>query len=439
MNGLAKRVWAGLLAAVLSGTAPAAPLRVLVIGDSLSEEYAFEVPFSAPASDPLTANTRNWLELLAARRAAEVSFGSYNSALLSYPDLRNGGYKTNYGVPSFTTGDWLAVIRSTWLDTLSSDPVVRLRYPTLLALTRHLTEEADVAVVFLGGNDLKSNYTGVFHDPDPPALLAEVTANLAAIHDFIRARAPALPIVVATAPDIGATPEVASKYHDPARLVIARGRVAAMNAAIEAMAAGRGATVARVHQLTDRVFDEHPFHLNGTEFSLVPDPGNPPLAAFCRDGFHPATMAQALVADILLDALNRATGRNAALLPNREILGPVLGLDPDQPYLDWAGPAGGMAADPDGDGLPNLAEWLLGSAPGTADGPLAFGDGGLLRVPISATAARFAALVVEESAELEDWQPVPATRIDVLSDGMWQVRPAGAARTFYRLAVTPRP
>lgn len=74
------------------------------------------------------------------------------------------------------------------------------------------------------------------------------------------------------------------------------------------------------------------------------------------DGFHPATVAQALLADILLDALNRATGRSIPRLTNREILGEVLGLDPGQPYLDWAGPAGGFTADPDGDGLPNLAD-----------------------------------------------------------------------------------
>jgi hypothetical protein len=75
----------------------AAPLRVLVIGDSLTEEYAFEVPFSAPDSNPAAANARNWPELLSAHRAADLTFDSYNSAYFSYPDLRNGGYKTNNG------------------------------------------------------------------------------------------------------------------------------------------------------------------------------------------------------------------------------------------------------------------------------------------------------------------------------------------------------
>lgn len=426
------------MAAVLVQMAPAAPLRLLVIGDSLSEEYAFEQPFSAPDSNPLVANTRNWPEILATYRAAEVSLGSYNSGLLSYPDLRNGGYKYNYGVPSFKTSDWLAVIQSTILDTFSPDPVIALRFPTRTALLRHL-EEVEAVVIFLGGNDLKANYTGIFYDPQPPALLTQAVTNLAAIHDFIRSNAPALPIILATAPDIGATPEVAGKYSDPTQLVVARGRVADMNAALIAMAGSRGATVARVDQLTDRIFDQRPLHLNGTVFSLEPDPANPPLAAFCKDGFHPATMAQALLADILLDALDRATGRTSPRLANREILGPVLGLNPDQPYLDWAGPAGGFTADPDGDGLPNLTEYLLGTSPTTTGNPLQLAGDGTLWFPFSGIGARFASLRVEESADLSSWQPVPGPRITVVPGPAWQIQPPGTARDFYRLAATPLP
>ncbi|MCF7673890.1 MAG: SGNH/GDSL hydrolase family protein [Akkermansiaceae bacterium] len=428
-------VW--LVAAVLMNAAPAAALKILVVGDSMSEEYVFEVPFSAPDSNPLIANTPNWIEILAAHRGTEVSPGSYNSALLSYPDLRNGGYKYNYGVPSFRTTDWLGVINLTPWDLIPGDPLVLLRWSTRTALVGHL-DEVDAVVIFLGGNDLKSNYTGVFHDPEPPALLAQVVVNLAEIHDFIRSKAPLMPIIVATVPNVGATPEVASKYNDPARLVVARARVAQMNAELVAMATARGATVARTDQLTDRVFDEVPFHLNGTVFAIPPDPENPPHAVFCKDGFHPATVAQALLADILLDALNRATGRSIPRLTNREILGEVLGLDPDQPYLDWVGPAGGFTADPDGDGLPNLAEYLLGSPPLMAGNPMTFGDDGLLRFALSTEGTRFATVAVEESTALAGWQPVPEWRIEVQPDG-WRVLPSGAARNFYRLAVTPQP
>ena len=57
---------------------------------------------------------------------------------------------------------------------------------------------------------------------------------------------------------------------------------------------------------------------------------------------------------------------NFTLLPNREILSDVLGLDPDQPFLDWKsahGVTGTAAADPDHDGVPLLVEFACGLDP----------------------------------------------------------------------------
>ncbi|MDP3850843.1 MAG: GDSL-type esterase/lipase family protein [Luteolibacter sp.] len=416
----------------------AAPLRVLPIGDSLTEEYTFEVPFSAPDSNPLNANVENWPEILAARRAAGFSMGAYQSSLFSYPDLRNGGYKTNYGVPSFRTWDWVDVCQSDWTDTFSGDPIISLWYPTRLALDRHLGE-VDAVVIFLGGNDLKSDYHGIFNNPAPPALLANVVSNVAWLHDYVRSREPGLPIIIATVPDVGATPEVAENYTDPAKQVVARARIAAMNASLIAMATARGATVARIDTLTDRIFDQVPLHLNGTDFNFGPHPENPPLHVFCKDGFHPAAMAQALIADQIVDALNRATGSQIPRLGNREILASVLGLDPDQPYLDWAGTVGGMFQNPDGDGLPNLTEFVLGTPPLVANSPFAFGIGGLMGFTPSVSAMKFAAITVEESDSLSAWQPVPPKRIETAADGTWWVFPSGGEHVFYRLAVAPRP
>jgi lysophospholipase L1-like esterase len=431
-------MWCGgflLGSAVLSGLADGQALRVLVLGDSMTEEYHFELPFSAPDSNPTNPNTKNWVEILGARRDAEINLGSYKSSLPPYPDLRNMGYKFNYGVPSFKTTDWIAVINSS----LSLDPVVLLRYRTKTQLLDHL-DEVDVVVIFLGGNDLKSDYSGIFNNPEPPTLLDQTVANLAILHDFIRIHAPAfLPIVIATAPDIGASPDVLNKYTDPDKRLVARARIANMNTALAAMAVARGATVARIDQLTDRVFDQVPLHLNGTIFSLVPNKDNPPHAAFCKDGFHPATMPQALIADILIDALNRATGRAVPRLSNREILLSILGLNPEQPYLDWAAGAGDISADPDGDGMPNLTEYAMGTSPLSAGSPYNFTTGGTMGFAVSAAGLRYATLAVEETTTLTSWLPVPSSRITMLPDDTWRIQPSGSARTFYRLAVTPRP
>jgi lysophospholipase L1-like esterase len=428
---------AGWLAAALCATLHGTPLRVLAIGDSMTEEYAFELTFSAPDSDPANPNMDNWPDILTNHRGAWITLGSYRSGFFSWTDLRDGGYENNFGVPGFTTTDWVGVCQSTYQDYFSSDPIIRLRPPTKAALIAQLSA-VDAAIIFLGGNDLKSNYTGIYQDPTPPALLTQIVTNLATIHDFVRSHAAALPIIIATVPDIGATPSVSGKYTDPAKRLQARTRIAAMNASVSAMAVARGATVARIDSLTDRVFDQVPLQLNGTAFIYPPSPGNAPRPIFCKDGFHPSTMSQSLIADILVDALNRATAGAIPRFPNREILASILGLNPDQPFLDWAAGAGGFAADPEGDGLPNLTEFALGTSPLRADSPFAFDANGLMRFSPSVLGLQFASLVVEESADLAGWSPVPAARLSVAADGSWQVAPAGAS-DFYRLAVTPNP
>lgn len=411
----------------------------MTIGDSLTEEYRFEAIFSGPQSNPVEANTKNWVELLSARRSADVTFGGYEPSLFQYPDFRDSGYEYNFGVPSFETVTWIDVINSTIFDFISGDVERTLRYSTKREVIRQLDEEdIDVVVIFLGGNDQYGDYDLIFEEPQTPALLANAVTNIGTIHQFIRSNNPSVPIVICTFPDIGATQEISSAYTDPTLRIRARQRIADANAALIAKAAQLGATVARIDQLTDRIFDEVPFHLNGTVMQYEPHPDNPPDRIFCHDGFHPATMGQALIANLIMDAMNRATGRSMALFSNREILGDILGLNPDQPYLTWAGSAGGMTANPDGDGIQNLVEYVLGTSATMADSPLVFSGNGALTFPTSPVGLRFADLKVMESSTLgNDWQPVPQGRISV-ANGNWTVAPRGTTKNFYRLDATPK-
>jgi len=440
----------GMILALLAShqVGHAQPLKILTIGDSLTEEYRFEGVFSGPKVGGTTvpvANTKNWVEIVAERRAANVSFGSFDANFTAYSDFRNGGYAHNYGVPGFTTSSWAGVINWTSLPNGNTEQIAY----KLVAMRTHdkLAQNLEdagigVVVIFLGGNDLKSDYSGIFHDATPPALLQTAVTNLGRIVTFVRQHNTTVPLVICTFPDIGATPVITANdnYVDPVKRVRARQRIADANAAVAAYAATVGAQVARIDMLTSRIMDEPQFHLNGSVFQYPPNDLNPPDRLFCHDGFHPSTVGQALIGNLVLDAINRATGAGVPLMPNREILSNVLGLNADQPYTTWAGSAGGPTANPDGDGFPNLVEYLLGTNATAADNPLTFAANGGLSFRPLATPSRYADLSVQESATLgNDWAAVPQSRITIAPDGTWQIAPSGGGKNFYRLSATPKP
>lgn len=431
----------------LSLPVSAVPLRVLAIGDSMTEEYAFELPFSAPASDPTNANTRSWPELLRIFRPAEATLGPYESTAFTYGDLRNAGHEWNFGIPGMTTRNWFILINTDDpFDPPSGEPLGFSYYDTRRKLIDELYA-VEAVVILLGANDLKQEYNDLFNDTEPANFSNGVRNRIAAIHDWVRIYRPNVPVVVCTLPDVGATPQISGTYNDPVKQASTRAKIAALNQSILTWAAGkaRPPAIARIDHLTDRIFDQQPFHLNGTVFTLPGDPENPPDRVFCRDGFHAATMAQALIANEILEALEAATGRDLTPFSNREILRNLLGLNPDQPYLDWIAAAGlggsGMDEDPDQDGFPNLAEYLLDSPPGNSGHPLAgsFAPGNWLAWQPSADALRFGTLTAEESADLASWTPVPAGRTTLAADGTVSVTPAPGPRGFARLRAETRP
>lgn len=440
------------LAIAAPAAAASAPLRVLAIGDSMTEEYAFELPFSAPESNPTNANARNWPELFRIFRATELSLGPYESTPGSYLDLRTAGHEWNFSIPGATIVNWKNLLYNTPSE--KDDDDLALGY----GLTRNALEGeiwvAQAVVIILGANDLKKAYNDLFNDTEnagipsgDPTYFQTLLARLNDIHAWVRYYRPNVPLVVCTLPDVGATPQISGIYNVPAKQLSTRAKIAAFNQSILTWAAGKNPrpAIARLDLLTDRIFDQVPFHLNGTVFTLAGSQENPPLQVFCRDGFHVSTVGQALVANEVMAALEAVTGRDFTPFSNREILQNLLGQNPDQPYLDWIAASGlagsGMAEDPDGDGLPNLAEYLLGSPPGASGNPLSgtFSPGQSLGWRPSATGLRFGTLAAEESQNLSLWSPVPAGRTSIAPDGSVSITPAAGPKGFARLRARARP
>jgi lysophospholipase L1-like esterase len=412
-KGTAIQILVFALAAVLPSKA--APFKLLAIGDSLTEEYRFELIFSAPDSEPDKQNAKNWVQLLSDLRPTQFSMGNYSGSPGYYLDYRNGGYEYNYGVPGFKAESW---------DQVLNNPSI-FDYPTRLELQGDLSA-VDAVLIFVGGNDLSLNSDDAKND--------EIRQYIGFIHDYVRDEAPAnLPIIVATVPDIGATP--VEKLDDPIAAAAARQRVATLNANIIADLGARAHTyIARIDLVTDRIFDQAPFHVNGTEFVYEPDPENPPLHIFCKDGFHPSTVGHALIANKIIEAINQFASTTITPFTNREILAGMLGQNPDQPLADFLNGAGD-----DGDGLPALLEFLLGKDPLAPDAAFSFAPDGTANYTPSADALRYADLSALQSETLDDhWVPVPAGNLLISPDGSVNIIPS-TSKLFYKFEAVPKP
>ncbi len=446
----------------------AAQVKILTIGDSLTDEYGAITDLASfitidsvyPEPDPPNPDDNprafNWPEILELKRSTEADFGTFGEwggltflfdvIPVPFGDLRYKGFEYNFAVASTTSTDWVDLL--TGNSSSNGFPLAGVFFPNTRNALFDALPEVDVVVIFLGGNDLKNEYNDLFNDNEPATYYDDLQTRLDTIHGIIRGRRADVPIIVATVPDVGATPNVFETYNIPAQQVTTRAKIEALNQSIISHFSAKPATgVARVDRLTSDILDiilgiePAPYDLNGTPFVIGGDPYNSPEYLFCKDEFHPNTVAQSLIANEIIEAINQFYPDAVTPLSNREILEELLFLDPDQPYLDWvAGFAlalDGPDDDPDRDGLPNLVEMILGTPPNAFSTPFtgSWPDG------VSWTPAdeSYATLAAEESPDLSGWTPVPPARLSVNGSQITATPPAGADRQFLRLEATPRP
>ena len=447
-SAIMSRLWSILVVLLLTVPVGAVPQKILVLGDSQSEEYAFEVPFSAPDSDPDEANLSNWVEILAAERGSEVSFGSYKSDYLGYSDWRDGGYAFNWGVPAFETIDLHELLNPPDWPT-SIDEI--LDKASLPQIEDQLNDDVGWAVIFCGANDVNGSYDDYYNGTVTEGTLNGIRDNLAEVIDFIQSTNPAVKIVLVNVPDVGVTPDVIADHGNAAKRATATAKIALLNSKLAALAASENVALADYFALTRQMDGPGDFYLNGTAFHKAGHDQNPPQYLFAKDGFHPSTVAQALVGNLILRAMNDRYGSSFTLLPNREILGDVLGLDPDQPFIDWKsakGVAGTATADPDHDGVPLLVEFAVGldpAEPGPPPWTVSTSAEAGIRMVFSFPRDQshgYAVTTPEWSPNLaaESWQPVPSAWLTEDAARRYVKVPAAAGpRAFVRLRTSVAP
>lgn len=426
-----KGILAGLAAVLLLPEAKA--VNILAIGSDLTAEYAFQTQFSAPDSNPTIAKVPNWVEFLATERPADFNFGSYAPNFADYEDARICGYGHNWGITGLNSLGWAVAMGSSggpWKTFIRDGISAQL-------------PDVEVVVIMIGMQDLLNDYGMIFEGTEPAAWFDNVVAR---IRDVIEDEEGAPPVVLCTVPDVGATPAFSASYPDPVKRAAARAKILAMNNDLKALA---GTPVADIHAVLLAMAETTPYKVNAIPFIYAAAPENPPDHLLCKDGIHPALVANGLIAQEVVNAIISA-GISVPPVTNNEILQAALAIQADLPFTTWISTQGvledGINDNPDGDAFDNLAEFAFDLRAGTWDPGLPHdwsgtgGDRFGIVWQLAAAAEGYVDVGAEWSTDLTTWTPISRDDIIYLGSGYWRASiPPGPGPAFVRAVVRLAP
>lgn len=261
------------LATLLSSPAVRAQaLWLVVIGDSLSAEYdsitgvpGVDDPTEYGAISVPGYESMSWVEVLGRLCGSQINLGTFDSNRLGWGCLRFAGYEFNFAVPGFTAGQFEQVVNSSFL----TDPQLFLYRQQLAGV---LQGQGDAAVIWLGANEFRANYGFLYAGNSPPPLINQLVNELGAVIAFVPAQKPAIKLVIANLPDLGATPTKQADHPDVLKRANATAATVAAGKGIPRGLTSRGAggavtagalnepagrsvsfSFAQIHVLTDRL------------------------------------------------------------------------------------------------------------------------------------------------------------------------------------------
>jgi lysophospholipase L1-like esterase len=437
---------------ILQDTAHAA--KVLAIGDSLTAEY--DVLPEVPGFDELPTDyakvtvagweAMSWVEIAGRLRARYFNFGEWTELFDPWPVPRLSGFEFNWAVPGVDAGQYEEFVTSS---ILSHPLYFALRQP----LEDQLANTVGRVVVWLGGNDFRAEYGRLYDGGNSDSLVDGLIDDLTQIIDFVQDQDSTLQIVIANIPDLGATPSKKAAHPDPAKRARVTAATVAANARIGELAAKKGVAVADVFSRTAALVRDEPLFFGAVRIFNESNADNNPRYAFVRDGLHPNTALQILIAREIIHAFNRGFGAGIPNITDAEALA-LLSVSPDRPYLDWLARFGigelSFTGDPDDDGIPLLAEYAFGLKPRLADaaqlpvtigGPVPGLSGNVsVRYTPRATPSRYVAAKVQYSSDGAVWRSVPSANVRANRDGSFSAAiPPTAGRVHLRMKVVTIP
>lgn len=469
-----KIVSAVFVATLLLGL-PVRAEQIVTLGDSLTFAYETEfgskvsIPFGPSYGDGFGPSVKNWIEILndPAYRHIAFDLGPRDTLTINLPvvpDLdvffRN---RNNWALPGLKIAElWKFLDHEITISSILDPDLAKL-----LALT-NFNEFADFGIanlenqvqttaqrltLFIGGNDLRGVYGDIYNRNDPGTFVADFLGNATAIIDRIQQLNPNIEIVLVNVPHIGITPEVKSKWPpDPVRTGQVTAVVLDLNRQLADLAHSHHIGYADICTPTLPLLGRVPLCIDGITFANSGSTsGNLSyvwLNGELSSNFHPNTNAQAVIANVIIDAFNRRYHCGIAPLTATEILSGLIGKTQAQIDMDFATwtnsyqlPGRPLSDDSDGDGIPAGMEFALGLEPNKKDadriGSRVAAEGLELTYPIRVPNSSHFTLAPEWSTDLSSpFTPFAVAPI-VGEDGLSRaILPISDSHGFLRLRVS---
>lgn len=411
---------------IVANSAPAAPKKIAVIGDSLSREYQVEFPQFDEA--------RNWVEILAVERASQISFGSKTGL---------GYYSYNNAIPTYTAQDYRDGLTGTGIDDY-----------ILQATVQSDLNDVHCVVIFLGGNDIDSVYGDIYNNTNPNAsstIIARIKSDLTKIIDYVRDEEPNVDMVLVNVPHVGATPEVKGDHPThPVKTLRVTNTLLTLNAQLATLAQQKGIAYADVYSLTEDLLSDDDYFIGARPFiNQGDDDGDPEyiwLGGSASQNFHPNTQGQCIVANAIIAAMVNDLGYNITPLGNREIVEDIVGVDYDKIFNTWADgyslSDSTLTGDDDKDGLSNLLEFTFNLDPTLADSSTILSPsivGGFFEFDYTPRADLLGYVTIKPqfSTDAVNWLDIPAANITSNPDSSRTAKIAmSSPLTFARIKVS---
>ncbi|MEM9479080.1 MAG: SGNH/GDSL hydrolase family protein [Verrucomicrobiota bacterium] len=432
------RLAVAILLSIVAFSGAQVPAKIAIIGDSLSREYQFEFPEFPEA--------RNWVEILAARRSSDVDFGDLEelgpvlefliSQLPLDPAIKDAiedsdgleYFECNKAVPGFESEDYREYLTNVFLNPVNA---------AFRGWVHPALDDADVVVIFIGGNDIDR----VYHDNQSSVddKVDDIEGNINWLKDHVLDRNSDARIVIANVPHVGATPQL---KNDPNTINCPEctPRITAalndLNGRLQTLAdSDPDFALADIYKLTLDTLDTSFYCIGGVSFindstDLTSNTSEHPnyvwLGGSISQNFHPNTQGQAVVANAILTAINTFPEFDIPLLTNREIVEDVVGLEFDMAFNDWAAGFGlsnlSHGDDREPDGIKAILEMAMDLDPTTFDkmpSPEIIGDDFTLTYPVRDQDCEYVILWPQYSTDGKTWNFADPSNVINNNDGTY--------------------